>query len=218
MTFETSFASRRRVSIRSKEKSTKRVENTEDIDKSKKKYESRTHILENKMQEWDELLNDDLWDSFRTEFAEWIYEDFKLASITTQKKFRAFLRSRDVWIMKSSTQIIAKSLAQVVKKDTLISWIEEEIRRCLTSETFISHVIIHLLKTNFERNSKDYSWQASQSESKHSESSRSTESRIHSTESYLRSIQKSSSRERSVQQKSVTREMKMQQSSIKSLH
>jgi hypothetical protein len=54
MTFESSFASRKRISIRSKEKSTERVETErvkEDIEKSKKKYESRTHILENKMQE-----------------------------------------------------------------------------------------------------------------------------------------------------------------------
>ncbi len=61
MTFESSLVSRRRVSIRSKEKSTKRVEqeteevkhshSEEIIEKSKKKYESRTHILENKMQE-----------------------------------------------------------------------------------------------------------------------------------------------------------------------
>jgi hypothetical protein len=115
---------------------------------------------------------------------------------------------------KSSKLIIAKSLAQVVKKDTLTSWTEEEIRRCLTSETFVFHVIIHLLKTNFERNSEDYSWQASQSESKHSESSRSTESRMQFTKSYLRSTQKSSSRERSTQ--FVTREM--QQSFIRSFH
>jgi hypothetical protein len=51
MTFESSFANQRQVSIRSKEKSTKRVEHTENAEKSKKKYESRTYILENKMQE-----------------------------------------------------------------------------------------------------------------------------------------------------------------------
>jgi hypothetical protein len=157
MTFESSLANRRRISIRSKEKSTEKVEHTEDAEKSKKKYESRTHILENKMQEWNELLNDDMWDSFRTKFVEWIDENFKLASITIQKKLKTFLRSRDVWVMKSSKLIIAKSLAQVVTKDTFTSWTEEEIRRCLTSETFVFHVVIHLLKTNFERNSKDYS-------------------------------------------------------------
>jgi hypothetical protein len=121
MTFESSFASRRRVSTRSKKKLTERVKHTEDAEKSKKKYESRTHILENKMQEWDELLDDDLWDLFRTEFAEWIDENFKLTSIIIQKKLKTFLRSRDVWIMKSSKLIIAKSFAQVVKKDTFTS-------------------------------------------------------------------------------------------------
>jgi hypothetical protein len=54
MASESSPASRRRASTRSKEKSTERVETErveEDIEKSKKKYESRTHILENKMRE-----------------------------------------------------------------------------------------------------------------------------------------------------------------------
>jgi hypothetical protein len=182
MASESPPASRRRVSTRSKEKSTEWVEHSEVA--SKKKYESRTHILENKMQEWDELLNDDLWDSFRTEFVEWIDENFKLASITIQKKLRTFLRSRDVWVMKSSKLIIAKSFAQVVKKDTLTSWTEEEIRESLKSETFVSHVINHLLQTNFDRDSKNYSWRtsSSRSESRHSGSS------------------KSSSRERSVQE------------------
>jgi broad specificity phosphatase PhoE len=53
-------------------------------------------FMEAKMQEWDGLLDNDLWDSFRTEFAEWTDEDFKLATITCQKKFRAYLRSRGV--------------------------------------------------------------------------------------------------------------------------
>jgi hypothetical protein len=51
MTFESLFVSQRRVSIRSKEKLTKREEHIEDASKSKKKYESRDQILENKMRE-----------------------------------------------------------------------------------------------------------------------------------------------------------------------
>jgi hypothetical protein len=166
------------------------------------------------MQEWDELLNDDLWDSFRTEFVEWIDENFKLASITIQKKLRTFLRSRNVWVIKSSKLIIAKSFAQVVKKDTFTSWTEEEIRRCLTSKTFVFHVINHLLKTNFDRDSKNYSWRtsSSRSESRHSESRQSESHK--STESGISFISKSSSRERSVQEKLVTRQM--QQSLIRS--
>ncbi len=226
MASESPPASRRRTSTRSKEKSTERVENTEDTEKSKKKYESRTHILENKMREWDELLDDDLWNSFHTKFAEWINEDFKLASITIQKKFRAFLRSRDVWVMKSTTQTIAKSLAQVVKRDISTPWTEEEIRSCMNSKTFVSSIIINLVKTDFERNSKNYSWQAlSQSGSKRSIKPRlqSIEPRLQSVEPRIRSIeplmqptQESPPRGRSVQQKPVTREM--QQSSIRPFH
>jgi hypothetical protein len=136
----------------------KKTERKEHAEKSKKKYESRTHIHENKMQEWDELSNDDLWNSFCTGFVEWIDENFKLTSIIIQKKFKAFLQARDVWIMKSLKLIIAKSFAQIIKKYILISWTEKKIRSCLKSKTFVSHVIIHLLKTNFERNSKNYSW------------------------------------------------------------
>jgi hypothetical protein len=55
MAFESSLASRRRVSIRSKEKFTEKIEQEtereEHAEKSKKKYESRTHILEDRMQE-----------------------------------------------------------------------------------------------------------------------------------------------------------------------
>ncbi len=47
MTFESSFVNRR-VLTRDKEKETEREEYTE---KSREKYESRTHILENRMQE-----------------------------------------------------------------------------------------------------------------------------------------------------------------------
>jgi hypothetical protein len=50
MTFESSLVNRRRVSTRDKEKETKEIEHLEN-EKSKKKYEFRTHILENKMQE-----------------------------------------------------------------------------------------------------------------------------------------------------------------------
>jgi hypothetical protein len=102
MASESPPASRRRALTRRKEKSTERDESIEreaenqEYEKSKKKYGSRTHILENKMQEWDGLLDNDLWDSFRTEFAGWIDEKFKLASITIQKKFRIYLRVRGV--------------------------------------------------------------------------------------------------------------------------
>jgi hypothetical protein len=54
-----------------------------------------------------------------------------------------------------------------MKKDIFTSWTKEKIRRCMNLKTFISHVIINLVKTNFERNSKNYSWQtSSQSEIK----------------------------------------------------
>ncbi len=125
-------------------------------------------FMEAKMMEWDGLLDNDLWDSFRDEFAEWTDEDFKLATITCQKKFRAYLRSRGVWVMKHERKTIAKSLHDVLQKETETPWIEEEIKRCMLTEHFTSNVINYLIETEFGRKSKDYSWQAQQrSESRH---------------------------------------------------
>jgi hypothetical protein len=54
MAFEPPSASRRRASTREKEKSVEREEN------KREKYESRDYILEEKVLEWDGLLDDDL--------------------------------------------------------------------------------------------------------------------------------------------------------------
>jgi hypothetical protein len=195
-------------------------------------------FMKTKMMKWDELLDNDLWNSFRTEFAEWIDEDFKLSTITCQKKFRAYLRSRDIWVMKYERKTIANSLHDVIQKETETSWTEEEILRCLASETFISHVINYLIETEFDRKSKDYSWQAqrrlasSQLELKHSESSHLIESCMQSTElrkftesrqsgsskstesriSSISSIQESAIRGSSVQEKPLSRFPKFFQS------
>jgi hypothetical protein len=50
-------ANRRRASTRGKEKEKETEREREEYaEKPKEKYESRTHILEDKMQEWDGLL------------------------------------------------------------------------------------------------------------------------------------------------------------------
>jgi hypothetical protein len=60
---------------------------------------------------------------------------------------------------------IARSLQKVLKK-TKMTWIEKKILNSL-NEKFESSKITRLIKTDFERNSRDYSWQTfSRSESR----------------------------------------------------
>ncbi len=73
------------------------------------------------------------------------------------KEFRVFLRTHDVWVMRKRDYSIVKALFEVLKKDIETSWIEEELVNSL--EKFNSDVIDHLDETDFDRNSRDYSWQ-----------------------------------------------------------
>jgi hypothetical protein len=117
------------------------------------------------------MKNDTLWEQFRENFAEWIEDDFKIDVLNIRlRRLRNVLRKRDVWILKDSKVIIAKSLIQILEKEHSIFWIEAEIVN--SAEKFESDVIDHLRKIDFDRNSIDYSWQTqSRFESRKSESS-----------------------------------------------
>ncbi len=120
----------------------------------------------------EDMKNDTLWEQFRENFAEWIEDDFKIDVLNIRlRRLRNALRKRDVWVLKDSKIIIAKSLIQTLEKERSIFWIEAEIVN--NSEKFESDVIDHLRKIDFDRNPIDYSWQAAQSrsESRKSESS-----------------------------------------------
>jgi hypothetical protein len=103
----------------------------------------------------EDMKNNTLWKQFRENFAEWIKDDFKIDVLNIRlKRLRNALRKRDVWILKDSKMIIAKSLIQILEKEHSILWIEEEIVN--NSEKFESNVIDHLRKIDFDRNSIDY--------------------------------------------------------------
>jgi hypothetical protein len=102
------------------------------------------------------LKNSDLWKQFREEFDDWDEIKFNIVDSNILKEFRAFLRTHDVWVMRKRDYSIVKALFEVLKKDTETSWIEEELASSL--EKFNSDVIDHLRETDFERNSRDYSW------------------------------------------------------------
>jgi hypothetical protein len=146
------------------------------------------------------LKDSDLWEQFREEFDEWDEAKFDIVDSKILKEFRAFLRTHDVWIMRKRDYSIVKALFEVLKKDIETFWIEEELADNL--EKFNSDVIDYLRETNFERNSKDYSWQTkSRSESRKSESQTRDSS--------------SSLRERSTQSKSLDQSLNKEKLSIK---
>jgi hypothetical protein len=151
------------------------------------------------------MKNDTLWKQFRKNFAEWIEDDFKIDVLNIRlKRLRNVLRKRDVWILKDSKIIIAKSLIQILEKEHSTLWIEAKIIN--SAEKFASDVIDHLRKIDFDRNFINYSWQTTQSrfESQKSESSfrrRSTQS-IQSLNKEKLSIRQLFSLSQSIRQRS----------------
>jgi hypothetical protein len=110
------------------------------------------------------LKDFDLWKQFREEFDDWDETKFVIVDSRILKKFRAFLRTHDVWVLRKRDYSIVKALFEVLKKDIETLWIEEELVDSI--EKFNINVINHLRETDFERNSRDYSWQTkSRSES-----------------------------------------------------
>ncbi len=144
------------------------------------------------------MKNDTLWEQFKKNFAEWIENDFKRDVLNIRlRRLRNVLRKRDVWILKDSKMIIAKSLIQILEKEHSILWIEEEIVN--NSEKFDSDVIDHLRKLDFDRNSIDYSWQTAQSRSESRKSESSIRKRLIQSSIQFLSREKLSIRQRSSQ-------------------
>ncbi len=99
----------------------------------------------------------DLWKQFRDEFENWDEAKFFIVNSKILKKFRAFLRRHDIWVMRKRDYSVVKALFEVLQKDIETFWIEEELADRI--EKFNSNVIDHLRETDFERNLRDYSWQ-----------------------------------------------------------
>jgi AAA+ ATPase superfamily predicted ATPase len=119
-------------------------------------------FIQTKVREWKNwnFKNKNLWKQFQDDFEEWTKTTFKKATINVLRALQAYLRERDVWVMKHKRKTIAKSLYDVLQKETKTSWTEEEIKRCILTEHFTFNRIERLLKIEFNRKSKNYSWQA----------------------------------------------------------
>jgi hypothetical protein len=76
----------------------------------------------------EDIKNDTLWKQFKENFAEWIEDDFKIDVLNIRlRRLRNAMRKRDVWVLKDSKMIIAKSLIQILEKEHFIFWIEAKI-------------------------------------------------------------------------------------------
>ncbi len=159
------------------------------------------------------LQNTNLWGTFRDDFEGWTEQSFKTATNDVLRSLRNFLRKHGVWIPRQERKTIAKSLQEVLEKDTETAWTEEKILDSL-DEKFESSKITRLIETDFERNPRDYSWQASsRSESRRTSSRQS--SRFASSRQSSRS-RESSFRDRSLKERS-QKERSLQQSSMRYL-
>ncbi len=141
------------------------------------------------------LKNSGLWEQFRDDFDDWDETKFVIVDLKILKKFRAFLRTHDVWVMRRRDYSIVKALFEVLQIDINTLWIEEELVDNI--EKFNSDVIDHLRKTDFDRNLRDYSWH---------------------TKSRSKSWRESSSRERFTQTKlvqSIENSLKKEKQSIR---
>jgi hypothetical protein len=137
-------------------------------------FVSADQFIQTKVTEWKnwDFQDKDRWEQFQDDFEGWTETTFKEATLDVLRALRAYLRERGVWVMKHERKTIAKSLHDVLQKETETFWIEEEILRCMSTENFISYRIELLLETEFGRRPKDYLWQAKRRSSRRESSSR----------------------------------------------
>jgi hypothetical protein len=166
------------------------------ITKSRRYHiDEKDDYIREKIRSWSRsnFKDENLWKQFRHDFVDWNEVRFRLTTQKAQRKLRAYLRLHDVWVRREREIVITKTFANTMKKETQTSWIEEEIM--INTESFDFDVIRHLRETNFERNSRDYSWQVS---------SRSESRRAFFKSQYsFRSRKKSRSRELSFRDRSL---------------
>jgi hypothetical protein len=163
--------------------------------------DEKNDYIRERIRSWSKnnFKNENLWKQFRHDFADWDKARFKLTIFETQRKLRAYLKLHDFWIKREREIVITKTFANTMKKKTQTRWTEEKIKNNI--ESFDFDVINHLRKTNFERNSRDYSWQiSSRFESRRTSSRQSLRKSFESRESSLRDR---SIKERTFQQASM---------------
>ena len=116
---------------------------TQDID-------SVNEYLSFKLREYDflDFKDDDLWEQFTGDFADFTEETFKNAAQGNIRKLRNLLRTRGVWILREKHTTVAQSLYNTLQEKDLATWNIEEIMDCINrGDLFNSPRIKCLLRT-----------------------------------------------------------------------
>lgn len=89
-------------------------------------------IIDDALKIWEkyDFKDDDLWEAYRDEFANFSENDFKPASVSNSeiRRLRSFLRKRGVWIEMNKTITVAKALFNTLQEEDPVAWTESEIK------------------------------------------------------------------------------------------
>jgi hypothetical protein len=66
--------------------------------------------------EYFKLMNDDLWEQYREDFADFKEANFKACSVAIVRKLRALLRSQGVWVSPDRRQLMSISLCNTLRE------------------------------------------------------------------------------------------------------
>ncbi len=81
-------------------------------------YEENDYIRE-RIRSWTgNFKNEDLWEQFRYDFADWDEVRFRLSTSDALRGLRTHLRLHKVWVRKGRGIVIPRTLTNVMKKET----------------------------------------------------------------------------------------------------
>ena len=74
------------------------------------------------------LENDDLWEQYREDFADFTEAIFRASSLIAIRKLRNLLRKHGVWTARDKHITVAQSLYDTLQEEDPIEWSKEEIQ------------------------------------------------------------------------------------------
>ena len=73
------------------------------------------------------LLNDDLWEQYKEDFADFTEAIFKTCNLAAICNLRTLLRNQGVWVKKDRRVTIAQSLHDTLREEDQTEWTKEQI-------------------------------------------------------------------------------------------
>ena len=74
-----------------------------------------------------ELMDDDLWEQYQEDFADFTEAIFKACNPTTIRNLRTLLRHQGVWVERDKWVTVAQSLYNIIHEEDQMEWTKEEI-------------------------------------------------------------------------------------------